>query len=80
MKLKRTMKLINTDDLTECKAGNFSPEMLVVGKGYILSAPDWSEEFKKLKLERDEARKLAEDGRLSRIPSNAIFPWDNDKD
>ena len=31
----------------------------------------------KMERERNEARKLAEEGRLSRIPSNRIFSWEN---
>ena len=33
----------------------------------------------KMERERNEARKLAEDGRLSGIPSNLIFSWENDE-
>ena len=34
----------------------------------------------KMERERNEARKLAEDGRLGRIPSNRKFSWENAKD
>jgi len=33
--------------------------------------------MKKLERERDEARRIAEEGRLGQIPSNRIFPWEN---
>jgi hypothetical protein len=74
------MRLINTYELKEYKAGDFSPEMLVVGKGHILSAHDWSEEFKMLKRERDEARLHAEAMRQTNGASandDFIFPWEN---
>lgn len=34
---------------------------------------------KKLERERNEARNLAEEGRLGQIPSNRVFPWENAK-
>ena len=32
---------------------------------------------KRVLAERDEARKLAEAGRLGQLPSNQVFPWEN---
>lgn len=37
----------------------------------------WSSFARQLERELNEARKLAEEGRLGHIPSNQTFPWEN---
>lgn len=35
-----------------------------------------TDKARRLERERDEARRIAEEGRLGRIPSNRVFPWE----
>ena len=35
-----------------------------------------ADDVDRLEQERDEARRLAEEGREGQIPSNRIFPWE----